>query len=134
MKKYYLNSFIGYVIIGVIFNLIEYYNLTPINIYIQYIFLSYYSIGTLVFIIGLITMHSRQDLAYYAITYNDLTLGVADSKFDIHDAYELVVMCLIYKYFNCIEIMYVCISFNVTMDICMKYANHILDINNYRRK
>ena len=128
MKKYYLSSFIGYVIIGIVFNIIEYYNLTPINIYIQYIFLTYYSLGTLTFIIGSIMMYSRPDLAYYAITYRDFTLeGVRSSNFNIYDVYELLVMCLIYKYFNCIEIMYVCISFNLTMDICMKYANHVLD-------
>ncbi len=128
MKKYYLSSFIGYVIIGVVFNIIEYYDLTPINIYIQYLFLTYYSLGTLTFIIGSIMMYTRPDLAYYAITYSDYTLeGVRSSNFNIYDVYELLVMCLIYKYFNCIEIMYVCISFNLTMDICMKYANHVLD-------
>ena len=127
MKNYYLSSFIGYVIIGIVFNVIEYYNLTPINIYIQYIFLTYYSLGTLTFIIGSIMMYTRPDLAYYAITYSDYTLdAVRSSNFNIYDVYELLVMCLIYKYFNCIEIMYVCISINFTMDICMKYANHVL--------
>ena len=128
MKKYYLSSFIGYVIIGIVFNVIEHYDLTPINIYIQYIFLTYYLLGTLISIIGSILMYTRPDLAYYAITYRDFTLeGVRSSNFNIYDVYELLVMCLIYKYFNCIEIMYVCITFNLTMDICMKYTNYVLD-------
>lgn len=128
MKQYYLNSFIEYVIIVIIFNIIEYYNLVPINIYIQYLFISYYFIGTLIAIIGLLLMYLRQDLAYRAITYDDFTLDIVKYyKFSFYEVYELFVLCLIYKYFNCIEIVYISIVYTVFMDLGMKYAKHILN-------
>jgi|LakMenEpi03Aug12_release.lakeMendotaPanAssembly.Ray.scaffolds.fasta_scaffold300611_3 hypothetical protein len=116
IKQYYLESFLKYILIGVIFLFINYYDISNINYTIQLIITLIYA--------SLITIYLAAILLIYTIPEAvkiNRRLNI-DTTFD--EMLEAITLCSIYFYTNCdIELIASCLVYYITSNMLLLTRN-----------